>query len=514
LNLSALIACCLATTFVVVPLDDRPVTLQLPRLLGEIAGVRIATPPQQLLGHYLEPGDPAALARWLRDEAPAEASSYIISTDMMLYGGLIASRVPGTSASVAYSRLRDVAAFRASRPQASFAAFGTVMRLAPTGIPALTDTANAFAAGPDVGLLQQFANLPDPPQTLEDRATATDLRRHLGTVLDAYLQTRARNRDVDLYAIDLTAEGDFDRLILGQDDAGPVGLHLRDLASLRARVARLGIARRASIEPGADELAMVLVAAALAHYAAYVPHVRVIYSRTDGGTINDPLEFAPIDVTVNDIIRACGGVRDDAAGDLDLFVRVAGTPATDEARFVDAIGADVQEERVAAVADLTFLATDDYVQQRALVETLIARKLAGRIAAFASWNTTANTVGTTLPEAIAVAVGRRTGGYNPVAHAEFILDRYADDYAFHDFTRPLLNTTLSTHGVIDHTYLIPDVAARTASQNRADLWPRALSLLATLYPQYRDAGMTITLPWDRTFETELDIRLEARVPAK
>jgi len=27
-------------------------------------------------------------------------------------------------------------------------------------------------------------------------------------------------------------------------------------------------------------------------------------------------------------------------------------------------------------------------------------------------------------------------------------------------------------------------------------------------PEYRDDGLTITLPWDRTFETELQLRLE------
>ena len=43
------------------PLDDRPVTLQLPKMVGAIAGVRVATPPRALLGRYLDYGDPDAL---------------------------------------------------------------------------------------------------------------------------------------------------------------------------------------------------------------------------------------------------------------------------------------------------------------------------------------------------------------------------------------------------------------------------------------------------------------------
>ncbi|GAC1543715.1 MAG: DUF4127 family protein [Candidatus Velthaea sp.] len=499
----------LATTFVVVPLDDRPVTLQLPRIMGAIAGVDVVTPPRSMLGRYLRFGEPDRIARWLRDEAPADAAAYVVSTDMLAYGGLIASRTPATPKFLAFARLRELAAFRASRPRASFAAFGTIMRLAPTGVPALGEGAGFFAAGDAWPRIQQYANLPDPPQTAEQRALTARLREQLGPVLDAYLATRARNREVDLFALQLLAEGSFDRVILGQDDAGPVGLHLRDLAALRAYVAQWHLQNRASIEPGADELAMALLGAALARQAAFVPYIRVVYSRADAASVNDPLEFAPIDGTVGALIRTSGATRvaDAASADIDLFVRVAGSSPADERAFIDAIDAGVRAGRLVAVADLTFLAGNDYGQQRALVEAMIERKIAGRIAAFASWNTAANTLGTAIPEAIAVAAGKRMRTYDPLAHAQFMLDRYADDYAFHDFTRPAINNALSAAGITDHTYLLPEVARPTGSQNRSDLWPRALDLLRTIYPEYRDAGLTITLPWDRTFETELDIHL-------
>lgn len=508
--LSAL-AAALALILVLVPLDDRPVTLQLPRMLGRIAGADVAVPPRALLGRYLTFGRPDALARWLRDDAPPDAREFVLSTDMLAYGGLVASRTPATPEFLAVSRLRALAAFRATRPNARFAAFGTVMRLAPTGVPDEGGAAGFFAAGQVWPAIQQYANLPDPPRTPADRAAADRLRAAAGPALDAYLATRIRNRDVDLFALQLTAEGAFDRLILGQDDAGPVGLHLRDLAALRDFLGAWGLAGRASIEPGADELAMALVGAALAHQAAFVPAIHVEYSVPDGGARNDPLEFAPIDTTVNALVSASGARRaDSGAADIDLFVRVAGTPPAAETAFAEAIERDVRAGRLTAVADLTFLAEDDYPQQRGLVDELIARHVAGSLAAFASWNTTANTIGTAIPEAIAVAAGQRMGTYDPLAHAQFMLDRYADDYAFHDDTRPALNAWLSDRGISDHTYLAPIIAEQTNWRNRADLWPRALALLKAIYPQYADAGLTITLPWDRTFETELDVRLQPR----
>jgi Protein of unknown function (DUF4127) len=511
-SIGALFSSLLALTFVVVPLDDRPVTAQLPRLLGAISGVQVAEPPRPMLGHYLTPGDAPAIMRWLRNDAPSDARAYVVSQDMVVYGGLVASRIPGVSRAQAYTRLQELAAIRASRPNASFSVFGTVMRLAPTGVPKLGEAAKFPFAGGDVwGAIQQYANLPDPPQTGEQLAFAAKLRAQLGPALDAYLQTRARDRDVDLFSLRTAAEGGFDRVLLGQDDAGPVGLHLRDLAALRGFAARWLPPSRASIEPGADELAMVLVAAALAREARIVPRVHVVYSRPDGGSVNDPLEFAPIATTVANVIRSCGGVAalDGQRADVELFVRVAGSSASDEAAFTGAIVNDVitPGAPLVAIADLTFLATDDYAQQRALTDALLERGIAGRVAAFASWNTVANTVGTALPEAIAVAAGHKLGTYDDRAHATFTFMRYVDDVAFHTAVRPQLNTGLNAQGVNDHTYLTPDVARRTASEDRALLWPAGLDLLARIEPQFRDAGFTITLPWDRTFETELDIRL-------
>ena len=482
-------------------------------MLGAIAGVRVVTPPRSMLGNYLEYGDPQAIARWLREESPPDAAAFILSTDMLDFGGLIASRAPGTPAYVAQTRLRDLAAFRAQRPKAAFSLFGTVMRLAPTGVPKLGPATTFFAAGEPVDQLNEYANLPDPPQTPAQKADAARLAHALGPTLDAYLATRARDRDVDLFALQLTAEGKFDRIVIGQDDAGRVGLHLRDLSALRAFAERWLPPGRAAIEPGADELGMILTAAELARTAGVAPRVRVRYSRADGGNVQDPLEFAPIDTTISDIVRACGGVRvplADGQADIDLFVRVANTSAADEATFVDAIAAEIGSETTVprpAVADLTFLASKNMPEQRALVETMIERGIAGKIDAFASWNTTANTIGTAIPAAIATLVGRKIHGFDPAMHAQFMLDRYADDYAFHDFVRPAVNADLSARGIPDHTYLLPDAASYAASQNRAGLWPRALELLRSIYPLYRDMGLTVTLPWDRTFETELDVRL-------
>jgi hypothetical protein len=282
---------------------------------------------------------------------------------------------------------------------------------------------------------------------------------------------------------------------------------------------------------------MVMLARVFARNARWQPTVAVVYSRPDGGATIDHLEYVPIDTTIGQIVEGCGARRvavaadgespaaegtngsrgaevranGSSAADITLYVRVAETSDSDEAAFEDRIARDAGAGRSVAVADLTFLHGGPGPEQQELTKALIARGDADKIDAFASWNTDANTIGTALPEAIAAGAGRRTGTYNRREHVEFLLDRYIDDYAFHQFVRPDLNEALRARGV-DTSLLLAEDAREASDDNRAALWQYALDLLAQIFPDYRDAGLTITLPWDRTFETQIDVRMSRAVP--
>lgn len=482
-----------------VPLDDRPVTYQLPIMLGEIAGVDVRTPPAALLGHYLKAGDPDAILRWLQSDRTQGVSALVVSTDMAVYGGLVAARVDDTSEYAAVSRIRRLGAVRAIHPDAWFAAFGTVMRLAPTWTPATAQQTQ---------LITEYANLPDPPRTPDEKAKAASLAQRLGPALQRYLAARRRDASVDLWILQLAAQGDFDRVVLGQDDAGRVGLHVKDVRALERAQAEFGLGGRSSIEPGADELGMTLLAHAIAREAGWHPKIAVRYSTPDGAKTQDPLEFTTADQTIGHLIALSGATRDDGPdADVTLFVKAPKTTPDEERSLLDAISAQVGHGQV-AVADLSFLVSSDVEAQKALTEELIARGVAASIDAFASWNTTANTVGTALAEAITVGAAKRMKTYDARAHAQFMLDRYADDYAYRLIVRPELNRALDDRDVRDHTLLFDGALSFADSFDREQLWPQALRLLAQIYPDYRDAGLTITLPWERTFEARLDVHLD------
>ncbi len=484
-----------------VPTDNRPVTLAMPAMLGRIAGVAVKTPPHALLGKFLHSGDPDAILQWLNREAAQSKSPWLVlSVDMLAYGGLVASRVPDTPYADAYSRLMELAHLRAEYRGRWIGAFGTIMRLAPTGTPA---GSGYFAAYPVWTYLQAYANLHDPPLPSE-RAKAQQLQAQIGPAsLNGYLEARGRDLAIDRLLLKLTETGTIDRLVLGQDDAGAVGLHFADVQLLQSELGERSLSERAAIEPGADELGMALVTHAIARKAAWTPRVAVHYSTPGGADFEDPLEYAPVSETIEKLIRLCGAVVDDAHPDIVLYVRVPRTSAPQDDALVTAIVSDVDAGRSVALADLSYLVS--YQDQALFAQRILDSGLAARLDAYSSWNTNANTVGTALAEAIAAGAGRRMGTYDALAHRTFTFVRFLDDYAFHDEVRPQLNAALDAQGITDHTLLTPDVAAAAERLNRALLWSYVQPILGRLDPGYHVASMSITLPWDRTFETAIEV---------
>ena len=115
-----------------VPLDDRPATMQYPEWLARIADHRLVLPPSELLGKFTTPGDTAKLASWLESYPYEGTEAIILSIDMLVYGGLIGSRTLSVSLQDALTRIALLNRIRDRYPNIPVYAFNCIMRLAPT----------------------------------------------------------------------------------------------------------------------------------------------------------------------------------------------------------------------------------------------------------------------------------------------------------------------------------------------------------------------------------------------
>ena len=80
-----------ARTILLVPQDDRPVSLDYTVSTAEKAGYTVLTPPKGYLSGKNYQGSPDQVWRWV-EQHMSEADAAVISTDTIIYGGLVDSR--------------------------------------------------------------------------------------------------------------------------------------------------------------------------------------------------------------------------------------------------------------------------------------------------------------------------------------------------------------------------------------------------------------------------------------
>ena len=107
------------------PLDERPCNAAFPGRLFPADKVQILLPRK--LGHKKKPADFSVLSDFLFEKAK-DADALLLSLDMLLYGGLIPSRLHHLKTETLFSRLHLIRELKEKYPALPIYAFATVMR--------------------------------------------------------------------------------------------------------------------------------------------------------------------------------------------------------------------------------------------------------------------------------------------------------------------------------------------------------------------------------------------------
>ncbi len=501
---------------VLVPLDDRPVCLQYPRMLAPIAHADVVAPPVAMLGRFTTPGDTTGIAAWLRAQDWRSVDALIVSTDMLAYGGLVASRASLVDADTAMRRLDVLDEIRRANPSLRIYGFSVLMRLAPTATLSNATFRDRLA---------RYAELAADPATDDERRELTSLEASLPrAALDDYTSARARNRRVNLAAVDLVRRDVFDHLVVSQDDAKPRGMHLADRGAVTKAVADARLQDRVGIQPGADEVAMLLLARAVLHARGLAPTMSATYSSARARTMVAPFEDRQLHETVDFQIAAAGAaVKHDRTSDLDLYVFADRHDASATAAFASTVVRDVKAGRRAIVADVDPRG-DVQGASQAFTDALLSSGVFPSLYGYASWNTAGNTLGTAIPHGLLAWAGARLAmtctsqafGAMADAQATFMVHRLANDLAYQGLLRPRLNARLRGEGL--DTLHLNGKADDVAAEIRRELAP-SLSAYVRAFgtafvppsPEPTDIVVSIdeprdfdvTLPWGRTFEATI-----------
>ena len=493
-----------------VPEDSRPVCFQDVRILGLVSDIDVVGPPPSRLGRADQEGDADGIVEWLDGLDVATLDAVIVSTDMLVYGGLAGSQKAGVAQDRALARLAALGRLKARRHDLQIYAFSTLLRLKPP---------EEGHKGQWKDSLEQWAVLGGG--TAVDSQAATEARVLEGTIpptmIDAYRAFRARNLAVTLASADAVTRGDLDALVVGTQDATVQGLAAAERDAILAKVAGPS-SSRVAFAPGTDGIAALLLARAAVARLSAVPAIAV--ERT-------PATSAPDYGPTLDAYRAIIGGRVTApAGSRSLTVLVfsgrdnapAAASAAERAATLTAAGATV------SIGDVSPEGVPGASQP--LAEDLRNRHLFLKLAGYAAGGEPSTTLAAALAQGVLRIVGLESvARRSPAAatrltsaHAYAQLRRLTVDFVYQTIVRPQAVEEYLTPHKMDPGHLNPDEIVRVRDYLKGEVQPLAENLVGEFGDRPRTPrphtltltdleDFSLSLPWGRLDEVEIAFRI-------
>ena len=478
-----------------IPLDERPVNTRVPRMIGAIAGIDVLPPPPELRSHFRKPADCDSLGDWLLENA-ADMDALVLSLEMLVYGGLVPSRITDDPPMDALRRLDTLREVKRRHPALPIYAFSLVTRISKNRA-SVEEPSYWHESGPEIYAFSQrydahhFGGQPAPPSTPNAAHLQDMLRR------------RMRNHIVNLATLDLLADDIFALLVISSDDTSEFGFGTREKAWLREWARRRGDDTRLLMYPGADEVGSALLARAFLAAQGKTPRFYAHPAIPADAERIAPFEDGPVRLTLERQIRAVGGRQVDDLDSADLLVAL-NTPAPSGQDFFDpayaasdrAYRADAVEAFAAQIGAWTAAGKPVIVcdvaypngSDPALVEALQRHVSLFDLAAYGGWNTAGNTIGVALAQGIA---SLHTA--DAAAQRRFLAHRLVEDYCYMHKARPRLDDATTLYD------------ADTEREMRA-LTARWLNDEMARIPDLQGwRAVNARLPWRRRFEVDFDL---------
>lgn len=509
-----------AERIILVPLDSRPAAGQFAQMIAKIANVDVRMPPYETLGRFTTPGQPDKILDWLAAQDTKDVTAMVVSSDMIAYGGLIASRTNDVTADVAEARLHRLAAAVAKSPHVKLYIFSSTMRLLPTA------TRQASPWRLNLGRLMELEDKEQHAPSSSQRAEIGRLQKVVPAAeIKKYLATRARDHAVQVELVKMVAEKKIDYMSVGQDDARPYGPHVPETEGLRKLVEAENVGGRVYFCEGIDQHANVLISRALLKEAGWTPRVRIVYSDEMGKAKYASYESKTVRESLEDQLLASGArpMGPDGQYDYSLYLNVPRPrPAQFEAFLAD-LKNEIDQGFPVAVADINL--GPDGTADPLLFNGLWENTRIMKLLSFAGWNTAGNSMGTAIPAANVYLLARRLQVdplVREVAQREFLLHRFVNDYAYHKYTRPEAYKMIDDIPGESREELDGAAAGEVNDFVRRDLTKHLERYFNDQFlghrffagtGEYVFTGLTdvkIWLPWPRAYEVRLEFHLQAR----
>lgn len=493
---------------VLLPLDERPCNYDYPQMMPR-AGYTLVMPPKDCMGDKKRPADVARLADWLLENVEG-ADACILSLDTLIYGGIVPSRLHHESYETLCARAQIVERLREKNATMQLYAFQLIMRCPDYS---LSDEEPDYydECGRELHLYGRYTHLEKCGKLTE--ADAADFEAVKCKIKPEYLkdftERRDKNINVLMHNLEYVKRGTVDYFIIPQDDSAVYGFTTMDQMRVREYLKAHSLHTVTAMYPSADDTGLSLLARAVVKLGGIRPKVYVRYASSKGGNVVPWFEDRMLDETIKYHILSIGGVRVDSLPEADILLAVnmssdmyypdqpehvkAYDVERNLAEFVTYIRYALGCGKIVAVGDVATANGGD----EELVRLMQREKLLFDVHGYAGWNTSSNTLGTTLCQAVL-----NLAGADKAENVAFLLHRYYEDIGYMAYARKYVTDTVLPALGLD--YFRTDGADGKAAAAVKETVER---YMADNYPDIAARVETVTarMPWRRMFETELRI---------
>lgn len=489
---------------VLLPLDERPCNFEFPYKLFNNDELEIIRP--KTLGDKKIPAHTDEVIAFLKS-ATINADGLVVSMDTLLYGGLIPSRLHHLTDDELEKRLHVLKEIKALNPSLVIYAFGCIMRC-PKYSSSDEEPDYYEICGAEI---HKIGAIIHKHKIGEGELSDVDALKKIAKeeYLSDYTNRRQVNLGYNLKTIDFVQEGVIDFLVIPQDDSAEYGFTAMDQIVVREKINENSLNAKIYVYPGADEVALTLLARLLNKFSFKKPKVYVRYSSTLAMSVVPPYEDRAISETIKYHLLAAGCKMVDSIRDCD-FVLAVNCPAhaikeavyqpvthkdysvnRNLTEFVDFISDCIEDHIPVAISDSAYANGGDLE----LINLLNNQNLLDKVSSYAGWNTNANTLGTTIGHAV----------YNlnfKQSKLDFLMLRYYEDVLYcSKVRRYVADHDLDSHGmnyfdVLDREGIISELV----HQNLVKCSKDYLSSVCD-----RVKINQVKMPWRRMFEVDIDL---------
>ena len=488
-----------AAKLVYVPMDNRPVCLAYTVDTLRMAGWEVAVPPDEIIASRYKKGDPDKLLAWLETEC-RDAYAAVISSDAVIYGGLVASRTHDGDFKTFLERRERLSHLKEKSLGTKIYVFSTIMRT-PKMSSGGVEPPYYEKWGPDIFRISALLDKSYSVRlTKAEKLEYDELKKKLPEdILKDWMHRRMTNLEINMELLASARKGNFDYFVLGKDDTAPFSQSHFEARYINDTAKQKPL-NNFKMFVGADQLGMLLLTRAANERKKELPFVYAQYADGKGGKTVPSYEDVEVEKTVKSHIQAMGAVSVKRPGNADLMLMV-NTPydgITKEASSADNVyEADKNilkfanlikkeaEQRMVAVADVQF----GNGASNALAMQLMKNNASGEIASYAGWNTASNSIGYALSQGILRKNMDRDD------HIKMLMVRFFDDWTYQANVRGSLYSEVLWPKGINGTSL---------GKDKKMLEDEALIRIKKFYgnhiPKRIMDKLHVEFPWDRMFE--------------